>query len=68
MGRRGAGPALINNNGNLPEGAEPQEIRGPMISRLTEDGTVTLRKPGALPGLMRRYSRSSLYTLMLGSC
>ena len=56
----------INNNGNLPEGAEPQEIRGPMISRLTEDGTVTLRKPGALPGLMRRYSRSSLYTLMLG--
>lgn len=56
----------INNNTNLPEGAEPQEIRGPMIARLTEDGTVTLRKPGALPGLMRRYSRSSLYTLMLG--
>lgn len=56
----------INNNANLPEGAEPQEIRGPMISRLTEDGTVTLRRPGALPGLMRRYSRSSLYTLMLG--
>lgn len=56
----------INNNANLPEGAEPQEIRGPMISRLTEDGTVTVGKPGKLPGLMRRYSRSSLYTLMLG--
>ncbi len=55
----------INNNANLPDGAEPQEIRGPMISRLTEDGTVTIGRPGLLPGLARRYARSSLYTLML---
>ena len=56
----------INNTSALPPGSEPQEIRGPMISRLTEDGTVTLRKPGSQPGLLRRYSRSSLYSLMLG--
>lgn len=55
----------INNNSNLPDGVEPQDIRGPIISRMTEDGTSILRKPGALPGLSRRYSRSSLYTLML---
>lgn len=52
-----------NNSSNL---AEPEEIRGPMIARLTEDGTVMSRKKGSLPGMMRRYSRSSLYTLMLG--
>lgn len=55
----------INNNANLPQGVEPQEIRGPIISRLTESGRLVRREKGDLPGLMRRYSRSSLYTLML---
>lgn len=55
----------INNNANLPPGTEPQEIRGPIIPRLTESGQLVSRKKGRLPGLMRRYSRSSLYVLML---
>lgn len=55
----------INNNASLPRDAEPQEIRGPIISRLTESGRLVRREKGDLPGLMRRYSRSALYTLML---
>jgi hypothetical protein len=54
-----------NNNANIPAGEEPQEIRGPMISRLTEAGQLVSHTKGGTPGLMRRYSRASIYMLML---
>ncbi|MGB3314430.1 MAG: virulence factor SrfB [Albidovulum sp.] len=54
-----------NNNAHLEADAEPQEIRGPIISRLTESGQLVARVKGAMPGLMRRYSRASVYMLML---
>ncbi|WP_306114443.1 MULTISPECIES: virulence factor SrfB [unclassified Roseovarius] len=54
-----------NNNAHLEADAEPQEIRGPIISRLTESGQLVSRTKGAMPGLMRRYSRASVYMLML---
>lgn len=54
-----------NNVAQLAPGEEPQEIRGPIISRLTESGQLVSRRKGAMPGLMRRYSRCSVYMLML---
>lgn len=55
----------INNNSNIAAGAEPQEIRGQIISKLTENGRLVKRVKGGLPGLQKRYSRSSIYMLML---
>lgn len=55
----------VNNDYGRAPGEDPQEIRGPIVSRLTEDGTPIRRRRGAVPGLLRRYSRSSMYTLML---
>jgi hypothetical protein len=54
-----------NNNARLPPGGEPQEIRGRIVSKMTEAGRLVSRKRGDMPGLMRRYSRSSMYMLML---
>ncbi|EKV32259.1 virulence protein SrfB [Caenispirillum salinarum AK4] len=53
-----------NTRGLTPPGEDPEEIKGPMTAELTEDGQL-LGGAGRTVGTSPRYSRASLYTLML---
>lgn len=53
-----------NTRGAGTEGGSPPEIKGPMTAELTESGEL-IGGPGRTVGTSPRYSRSSLYTLML---
>ncbi len=58
--------AWTNNRGLLPLGRAVPAISGPMTAKLTEEGDlVSPKRPNAVVGMSPRYSRSSLYTLML---
>ncbi len=55
-----------NNRGLLDPARSVPAISGPMTAKLTEDGDlVSPTRPRAVVGMIPRYSRSSLYTLML---
>ena len=55
-----------NNRGLLEETVQKPAIGGPMIAKLTEEGElVSPKRPNARVGMVPRYSRSSLFTLML---
>ncbi|GEO81719.1 virulence factor SrfB [Pararhodospirillum oryzae] len=56
--------AWANTRGLTPAGEDPPEIKGPMTAELTEEGEL-VGKGDAMVGTSIRYSRSSLYTLML---
>jgi len=53
----------VNNPGLLPRGARIPAIRGPITIQLTDAGEPVRR--GGMPGMQVRYSRSSMYMLML---
>lgn len=53
-----------NTRGLTPRDEDPPEIKGPMTAELTESGEL-LGGAGRTVGTSPRYSRSSLYTLML---
>ncbi len=53
-----------NTRGLTPPGEDPPEIKGPMVAELTERGDL-ISDLGGTVGTSPRYSRSSLYTLML---
>ncbi|SMF66232.1 hypothetical protein SAMN06265365_1264 [Tistlia consotensis] len=53
-----------NTRGLTPRGEDPPEIKGPMVAQLTEQGDSVASGLGTV-GTSPRYSRSSLYTLML---
>ena len=58
--------AWTNNRGSVLLGRQVPAISGPMTARLTEEGDlVSPKRPNAVVGMSPRYSRSSLYTLML---
>lgn len=58
--------AWTNNRGTLALGRPVPAISGPMTAKLTEEGDlVSPKRPNAVVGMSPRYSRSSLYTLML---
>ncbi len=55
--------AWSNTRGLTPAGQEVPDIKGPMVARLAEDGRLTSM---SIPvGTSPRYSRSSIYMLML---
>lgn len=53
----------VNNGGLLPAGERVPPIRGPIPSKLKQNGAKL--KPGDFPGMKPAYSRRSLYMLML---
>ena len=55
-----------NNRGLLPADRPVPAVSGPMTAKLTEEGDlVSPKRPNAVVGMVPRYSRSSIYTLML---
>ena len=53
-----------NTRGTTARGENPPEIKGPMVAQLTERGQMVRSGAGTV-GTSPRYSRSSLYALML---